>query len=305
VLDDAMAWWYHAAAFLYITGLLLALGTATASLLRADIHFSRLVTIAGPLLLVAGVAARLFAQVQMAFGEMGGVTGAFTRLMVFDTPWGWGWRWQAATAAAVLAAVVVRAVPSRPRGADGPVMRVVAWLFAVSAAFAAAATGHAMAFPELTWLMVPLHALHAIGAGLWMGTLAVLLMALGVIGAGAPDAAARREEVAVTFARFSAIAVAAVGVMALTGIGAGALHLGEWPALWNTAYGRMLLIKVGVFLLVGACGAYNWQRVRPALPFEDGATRRLRRVGGLEVALGVLALLLTSVLAALPMPAEG
>jgi len=298
VLDEAMAWWYHVAAFLYISGLVLVVGAAAAAWL-APVP-ARIPLIAAGLLGV-GVAARLMAQVQMAFGEMGGLTREFTRLIVFETPWGWGWRWQATTAAAVLLGVVVRRVTGRARVGRDPLGIVLA----MAAVGAAGLTGHAMAFPELVWAMVPLHALHVAGAGLWMGTLAVLLVLLGAIGRGARDAAARREVVALMFARFSSLAVGAVGVMAVSGVVAGGLHLGEWTALWSTSYGRMLLLKLGVFALAGACGAYNWRRVRPGLAVEDEATGQLRRVGGLEVALGVVVLALTSLLAALPMPAEG
>ncbi|MDP1572105.1 MAG: CopD family protein [Vicinamibacterales bacterium] len=298
MLDEAMAWWYHAAAFLYISGLVLVVGAAAAAWL---VPVPARVPLLTAVVLAAGVAARLVAQGQMAFGEMGGLTREFTRLIVFETPWGWGWRWQAATAAAVLLAAIIRRVTGPARIVREPLGVVLA----MSAVAAAALTGHAMAFPELIWAMVPLHALHVAGAGLWMGTLAVLLVRLGSIGRDARDGAARREAVALTFARFSSLAVVAVGVMAVSGVVAGGLHLGEWTALWSTSYGRMLLLKVGVFALAGACGAYNWQRVRPGLAIEDEATRQLRRVGSIEVALGVVVLALTSLLAALPMPAEG
>jgi copper transport protein len=297
VLADAMAWWYHAAAFAYISGLVFATGAAAASWLAPVPARIGLLAAA---MLAAGVAARLAAQVQMAFGEMGGLTVEFTRLIVFETPWGWGWRWQAATAAAVLLAATMRAV-SAPSGTPRDPLGL---FLSLAAVVAAALTGHAMAFPELTWLMVPLHALHVAGAGLWMGTLAVLLVVLAAVGRDAGDPAERREVVARVFARFSSLAVMAVGVMALSGLVAGALHVDRWEALWGTSYGRMLLVKVGVFVLAGACGAYNWQRVRPRLAAEDVATGRLRRVGGLEVALGLVVLVLTSLLAALPMPAE-
>jgi putative copper export protein len=290
MLDEAMAWWYHAASFLYVAGLVLSLGAAAgAVLLRTP---AGPFTLTAPLVLVAGVAARLVAQVQMAFGEMGGLTSEFTRIIVFQTPWGWGWRWQALTAAAVLTAALVR-VPGSARV-----------FLALSAATTAALTGHAMAFPDLTQLMVPLHAVHVAGAGLWMGTLAVLLAALGAVAQGVGDPADRRQRIVTIFARFSSLAVVAVGVLALSGLVAGALHVGTWEALRDTAYGRTLLLKVGTFLLAGACGAYNWQRVRPVLATEEDATGRLRRVGALEVSLGVFVLVLTSLLAALPMPAE-
>jgi putative copper export protein len=317
MLDEAMAWWYHAASFLYIAGLVLSLGAAAGALvLRTSAVPFRL---AGPLLLAGGVIARLVAQVQMAFGEVGGITAEFTRIIVFQTPWGWGWRWQATTAVAVLLWAAVGALSSPgPAGPVGPVGPVgpagpvgppgptgpVGPVLSLSAATAAALTGHAMALPELVWLMVPVHALHVVGAGVWMGTLAVLLVQVGRLSRGIGDPAARREAIAVAVARFSTLALVAVGVMVVSGGVAGLYHVGAWDALWTTAYGRALLLKIGMFALAGLCGAWNWRRVRPALGSDDAAAGRLRRVGGLEVALGVLVLAITSLLAALPMPAE-
>lgn len=293
MFDEAMAWWYHAASFLYIAGLAFSLGAAAAPLvLGASLRHAALPLLPGALLLVAGVAARLAAQVQMAFGEMGGITAESLQIVVFEIPWGWGWRWQAASAAAVLVAGALRLPP------------VVALTTAVAAAAAAALTGHAMAVPELVWLMVPVHAAHVVGAGLWMGTLAALLVAVGRVAGTSRDAGERRHAIATAVARFSTLALGAVAVMLLSGLAAAAYHLGAWDRLPATAYGRALILKVGLFLLAGLCGAYNWRRVVPALPSDDGATTALRRVGTVEVALGVAVLLVTSLLAALPMPAE-
>lgn len=293
MFDEAMAWWYHAASFLYIAGLVFALGAAAAPLvLGASLRRAVPALLPAALLLVAGVAARLVAQVQMAFGEVGGITAESLQIVVFEIPWGWGWRWQAGTAAAVLVAAAVRA-PS-----------LVAVAAALAATAAAALTGHAVAFPELVWLMVPIHAAHVAGAGLWMGTLAALLLTVGRLMRVVPDPAERRQAIAGAVARFSTLALGAVAVMTLSGLMAAGYHLGSWDRLAGTSYGRALLLKVGVFLLAGACGAYNWRRVIPGLRSDSGATDRLRRVGTLEVALGVAVLVVTSLLAALPMPAE-
>ena len=64
------------------------------------------------------------------------------------------------------------------------------------------------------------------------------------------------------------------------------------------------MLKVAAFLLAGLCGAWNWKRVSPRLATRGEAAAELRRVGSVELGLGVVVLLLTSLLAALPMPAE-
>lgn len=299
-----MAWWFHAATFLYLAGLVLTVGAAAA---RAWVRVPAALPLVAALVLAVGVVARLLAQVQGAFGEAGGLTRESVRVIVFDTPWGWGWRWQATAAAAVLLLAVARAA-----GAAGPAYAQAGRVApdhaglaaALGAAATAALTGHAQALPDVVWLMAPLHAVHVAAAGLWLGALAVLLVSLPLAARGGADAAIRRQAVAAAVARFSALAIVAVALTAGTGSLIAVLHIGTWEALVATPYGRVLLLKVAAFLAAGACGAYNWRRVRPALAFENEASSRLRQVGGLEVAAGLIVLLLTSLLVALPMPAE-
>jgi putative copper export protein len=88
-----------------------------------------------------------------------------------------------------------------------------------------------------------------------------------------------------------------------TGLFASWLHLPSPAALWQSGYGRTLLLKLAVLSLVFATGAYNWLWVRPALG-ADAATRRRRRSATLELAVGVLVLLVTAVLVATPTGAE-
>ncbi len=288
-----MAWWYHAASFLYLCGLTLTLGAAAGG--RLFPHLPASVGVAAPLVLLAGVGARLLAQVQMAFGEAGGITAASIRTVLFDMPWGRGWRWQAAAALAV----AVAAIATRRRAAS-----VFLLPLALGAAAAAALTGHAGAFPERAWIMVPIHAVHVAAAGLWMGTLAMLMWTVGRTLVCEPAGAPRRAALAGAVERFSPVAVMAVAVAALSGALAAVAHVASWDNLTSTSYGRTLLLKVGMFVLAGLCGAWNWRRVAPALPTDDVAAGQLRRVGGLELTLGLVILALTSLLAALPMPAE-
>lgn len=299
MLDEAMAWWYHAASFLYLTGLTLSMGAACGVVVLPIVRPWLLVVAPG--LLLAGTAARLLAQTQMAFGEAGGIGATSLTTVVFETPWGWGWRWQAATAALLTAAGVMawrRRQPAAP-GAG----RLFAGL-ALATAVAAALTGHAMAFPEQAWLTVPLHALHVAGAGAWMGTLVVLLLALSRISSDASPGQARRAACAECVHRFSAVALLAVAALALSGVLLAVVHIGTWPGLTGTSYGRALALKLAAFAVAGLCGAWNWRRVTPRLGIDDEAGVTLQRVGRVEVTAGLVVLLVTSLLAALPMPAE-
>ena len=77
------------------------------------------------------------------------------------------------------------------------------------------------------------------------------------------------------------------------------LHLGTVPALWQTPYGKTLLVKLAILSVVGATGAYNWLRVKPSLGNIEGATR-IRRSAVVELGVGVLVLIVTAVLVATP-----
>ena len=100
---------------------------------------------------------------------------------------------------------------------------------------------------------------------------------------------------------FSPRALALAGIVVATGAVGMLLHVGSLTALVNTGYGRMLLVKLGLFGLVLAAGAWNWKRVRPAL--DRGAPpSRLRRSAALELLLAAAVLLATAVLVALPTP---
>lgn len=240
--------------------------------------------------LLVGTAARLYAQTWSVFGLDEPVTPDLLRVVGVDSRWGGRWRLQAGFAAlALLAAVVWR---RRPRAG----WRIAA-LAAAGAWVTLPLTGHAVSFESrLPWAA---QVAHGAGAGVWIGTLAAL--------AAVVSGLARRPEghgrAAVLVDRFSPLAVAAVGTVALSGILTAALYLGTFADPWATGYGRVLLAKVVLFLATGAVGAYNWRRLTPRLGNPAG-TRALLRSVRLELALAAGVLLATAVLAHLAMPRE-
>lgn len=141
---------------------------------------------------------------------------------------------------------------------------------------ALAASGHASAAAPQA-LMRPAVFLHAIGVALWAGALAPLMFALRrTDGAAALDIFSRRIPVIV------AIILASGAVLAVVQV--------ETPgALLTTAYGRVLLSKLG--LVAALFGLAGWNRLRLtacASAGEHGACRRLRRVIAAEILLMVL-----------------
>ena len=146
---------------------------------------------------------------------------------------------------------------------------VVAWL---AAAFLASLvwSGHAHASAQSAWLL-PVDVAHALAAGAWPGGLVPLVMVLARAGRRAEG---RSAAVAVT-RRFSRLSVAAVGVLALSGVMNGVGLVGTPAALWTSVYGRLVLCKAALFAVMVCLGAVNRQRLG-----RDADRRRRQKPSG-------------------------
>ncbi len=160
----------------------------------------------------------------------------------------------------------------------------------------AAATGSALA-PVLTdWA-------HLLALTLWVGGLIHLAAALPVLTRAEPRTQAT-QVAADLIPRFSTLGVFAVITLAFTGLYQSWLLVGSLPALVETAYGRVLLLKVVVVAILLAPAAINLLVLRPRLGEAakrrvDGTTllRNLRRTVAGEMALAVLVLIMAGALA--------
>jgi copper transport protein len=120
----------------------------------------------------------------------------------------------------------------------------------------------------------------------------------------------RSRLLAATLVRFSPLALAAVGVLAATGVAQALLEVRSLDAFTDTAYGRAVLIKVGLLFALIGLGAVNRQRVVPALrrvagagEAPGGAGLLLRRTLRAEVALVLVVLGVTGALTGYAPPA--
>lgn len=160
-------------------------------------------------------------------------------------------------------------------------------------------SSHAMSVPANRPLAVSVDLTHTAAAGVWMGSLALIL----AIAAGSRD---RYRLLAIQLRVFSPMALASVGVLLFMGLLLSGFHMHEIPALWESRYGRTLSLKLGVVLGVMATGFWNWRRGLPGLVAEVEAepeqARRIRRSASLEVGLALIVLLVTAILVATPVP---
>ena len=170
-------------------------------------------------------------------------------------------------------------------------------------AFVPALSGHAVAASTFQPFTLLFDGVHVLAAGAWLGTLAVMI----VIGLPIALRAARNgsaDTVATMVNAFSPLALTCAGVLVFTGIAATRVHVASWGAFTTTSYGRTLLIKLAVVVLLVLVAAFNWRRVRPSLATDSSAPARLRRSATLELVLGAIVLAVTAVLVALPTPFE-
>lgn len=244
---------------------------------------------AAAIVLAAALALVLAAQVYSWFGTEGLTNRDEIRMLVGETRWGQQWLAAAQAAAAVVALALAALVF---RGARSGLLGVGA----IAATLTVPLIGHGAAHGTLNWLA---HAAHLAGAGLWLGSLAVLARATAVLWRDdSPSPAA----LASLLHQFSTLALTGAAMVVGSGLYLAWLHITPFETLWTTEYGRTLAIKLGALAIVMLLGWRNWQRVVPAIG-EPGGLRAIRASMRLELTFasgGVL--LLTAWLSGLPVP---
>ena len=237
---------------------------------------------AAAMLLIAA-AFRLLAQAE-SFLDPGEYLSLAAVKAVLSTEWGRGWWIQVGSAlVAILASL-------------GPSMLAMAGALLVSVTLPL--TGHAMDSPGGPVLGVALHGLHAFAGALWLGTLAVALFTWQR--SDPPERSGRRHaRLARLIEKFSPMALASAFVLVATGTAEAWSLVGSFAALRETVYGRRLLLKLALLVVLLGIGTYNWRVVRPLLGGR-GASRRLLRAAVLELAVGLLILGVTASLVSLP-----
>jgi copper transport protein len=244
------------------------------------------------------------AQIVLEGAEAAGVSGfsALRETIVretlethFGTVWGW------AAVAWVLIAVLALAVWRRPRP------RLLIAVPSLYLVMVPALGGHASTQSPVA-LDFPVNVVHVAAMALWLGGLATMLVALPAAtrALAAPE---RAGLLAANVARFSGLALAMVTAILATGLIQAYVYVRHLDDLTTTGYGRAVLAKLVLLLVVIGFAAYNRRRsvpelraiaVRGAAPGRAGVM--LRRALRAEVALLIVVLGVTAALASYAPP---
>ncbi|MGQ0648268.1 MAG: copper resistance D family protein [Gemmatimonadaceae bacterium] len=250
---------------------------------ESERHLLTLVRGSAALVLLAGLG-RL-AQQSLAFAAVPADAPGVAWTLIRTT---WGYAWSAQL-------LGVLWLWFRPVQITRQSRRRVATALVVSIAGAPAFMGHANSAPKLTVPAVLADIAHLLAAGVWIGTLVVMVV-VALPGADGESAGALVRV-------FSPWALTGASTLGATGLFASWLHVREWPLLWGSPYGRILCLKLILVLIVVGVGAINWKRMAPRLSHPGGVSQ-LRTAARAELWMAAFVFAVTAILVATPLPNE-
>lgn len=148
---------------------------------------------------------------------------------------------------------------------------------------------------------------HLLGAAVWLGGIAVIALTWGP-GRRSLTGDARRAALRHVLPTFGPVALRAFVVVVVSGGVSALLELGHPQALWQTSYGRVLIIKVILVALITALSYVHAMRLRPRMLQPERATdhdnveRRHWRIVASEPLVGIGVVAAVAVLVAFPLP---
>lgn len=218
------------------------------------------------------------------------------RIVLTEGSWGTGWMLETAGAFVLLAlSWLLAARPAQQRTAIALLGMVIV--------LAEAGMGHGA---DALWSPAPLgrlvHATHLIGAGVWLGTLVVLALAVFPV-LVATDA---RAVLARVLTGFSPWARGGAALLVVSGGAATWTYSGSLLDLPGVPWGQLLIAKLLVLLPILGFGWYNWRVVTPRLVAgEAPAMRTLRRAALVEVILAIAVVAITAAMVHQALPVDG
>ncbi len=217
--------------------------------------------------------------------------------VVQATDFGPIWLARLALIAALLAAMLFR----RDRRRDWIATALAALVLA-----SLAGTGHSRTTEGWNGAVhIAADAAHLIAAGVWLGGLWPLGAALAW---AHRDGSHSGRDSGEMLMRFSGLGYLAVAVLVASGLVNSWYLVGSIDGLWTNPYGRLLIVKLGLFGAMAALAVANRFWITPRLQAADAASiqpwlRRIRRHVAAEQLLGLLVIAVVSLLGTLGPPA--
>ena len=244
--------------------------------------------------ILAGLSFGLVVAAALCIVLQGAVAGGFglgeafrwdTIHSVLQTRFGRAFLWQIGVAIVVGALALLA---SRSRKLELLPLLALLLLPTVSAA------GHARTSGALA---IFLDVFHIAAASTWVGGLAFTILGLLLAGEDRWPLASRAVP------RFSLLAVVSVATLIVAGSLRGYQEVKAFHGLWDTTYGRLLLVKIALVLPLLALGAYNNRYAVPRLKKQIASVveqRRFLRAAGMELAIMAIIVGVTAVLVTEP-----
>ena len=259
----------------------------------------------------SGVLLFLGAAAGMSGTPLSGVLDAsILSTVLLQTEFGHVWQVRLALAVALLPLTAwLRFGRPRSRVARLPLGAVTA-LLAAALFLSVGLVSHAAAVdrPGFPWPLLA-DVAHLASTCVWPGGLLPFALFLGCVkSAEAPNL----DFIVKTVRRFSAVSLAGVLSLALTGTANACFLVGTFAHLFGSAYGHLLCWKLFVFLLMLGVAAWNREVLLPRLFAAEiernvegvtHAVRALRSFVWAEVALALAVIMVVSVLGVTPPPA--
>ena len=251
-------------------------------------------------LLIASIIGLLVQAGQASGTEIAAPWDSATNGVLFATRYGTLWIVRLILTLALMGLLLRNAITLQTSRREQALIFGVALLLLLSISL----NSHAAGEPQPA-LPVAADVIHLLAASVWVGGL--MSFVLGVWSIRKIEPMSRTRFTAQLIPRFSALALISVAALAMTGLYSAVLRIGALDALWNTLYGRALLVKILIALAMIGLGAFHLLIVTPHIR-QDAAARpvtspwphRFRRSVTGEVVLGVALVLSVGVFTSLP-----
>ena len=225
---------------------------------------------------------------------------------VLKTDWGTRWIQRQITLGGIwIALAAAYALASRGREAFSKAALGVGAALCAIYILLVALVSHGDTIPGSFWA-VGADLLHIMAAAVWIGMLGQLMLFLFWLRRGVPDEPKRQLQ-ASHLSRFGTIVATSVVVLLATGAANAVAQISDWSALYETAYGRALLVKLGIMSVLLIAAAINAFYLRPRMVEDsdeglptDSLHRRMTIAVRVELVLGVAVLLAAAILVLYP-----